>query len=121
MTDPVDISEGVGLGSTLVPQSLYLDQLALRLKKIITSVDTVPLLNSGIEIYPNPAKDKIIIKLINPIYSLDKFIIMDINGQIFQDIDFKNNLELEIKTESLNSGVYFLKSKNAVQKFVIEK
>ena len=121
ITDPVDIVEGESKGATLLPQSLYKDQLALRLSKIITSVDTVPLFNSGVEIYPNPAKDKITIKLINPIYSLDKFIIMDINGQIFQDIDFKNNLELELKTESLNSGVYFLKSKNAVQKFVIEK
>ncbi|MFM7023179.1 MAG: Ig-like domain-containing protein [Flavobacteriales bacterium] len=30
ITDPVDITDGVGKGATLVPQSLYLDQLAKR-------------------------------------------------------------------------------------------
>lgn len=56
-TDPVDITEGQGLGATLEPQSLYLDQLDKRLNPVVEkcSVDSLSLidatLGSGISGY----------------------------------------------------------------------
>jgi len=46
-TNPVDIAEGQGQGASLVPQSLYMDQLNKRLNPITLKVNTVSLIDAA--------------------------------------------------------------------------
>ena len=54
-TNPEDLVEGEGIGATLEPQSLYLDQLQQR--TALTNTTQVTLKKPDYTIFPNPSKD----------------------------------------------------------------
>ena len=76
---------------------------------------TIPLLNSGILIYPNPFSNKI---LINQVIKKDELSIFNILGQDMRNyISFiNNNQNTEIVTTNLPSGMYIIKTKTFANK-----
>ena len=65
-----------------------------------------------IMIYPNPASNYINIKGFEPD---DAITIINLNGQIIKSVKTENN---RIYISDLDSGVYFIKSKNSYSKFI---
>ncbi len=109
ITNPVDISEGEGKGETLLPQSLYADQLIKRVKGL--GVENEEIFNeSTIRISPNPVKDKL---KISGTTATEKWIIYDIKG-VFVMSGFGD----EAFIESLPSGAYFIEVDKKRIKFV---
>jgi hypothetical protein len=100
-TDPVDISEGQGKGATLVPQSLYLDQLNKRLANLVTDIGSdKEFLESGKEIFaPNPFQTTLQLRLIGP-YS-----IYDTAGILVEKGSCNGNCNVG---ENLPSNLYLL-------------
>ncbi len=71
---------------------------------------------SGFEIYPNPSQDKLFIKGLDAIKSVT---IYDISGRLINEVSLigtRNNIE--ISTEKLGQGAYFVKVKTDVGEFV---
>ncbi|MBI5324112.1 MAG: T9SS type A sorting domain-containing protein, partial [Ignavibacteriae bacterium] len=78
--------------------------------------------NSEIEIYPNPATDKIIIKL-NLKYGFDELIsIYNIIGLSIKNLEI-NTLQdcYELQIDYLPDGIYFIKYNKIIQTFIISK
>ncbi|MDZ4668973.1 MAG: T9SS type A sorting domain-containing protein [bacterium] len=78
----------------------------------LTSTSEVKEAFNNLQVYPNPASEKLNIELsvIKPIASLNVEL-MDITGRVIQSQNFtqvKGNFDLTISTATLNSGVYFL-------------
>ncbi|MBC7389684.1 MAG: T9SS type A sorting domain-containing protein, partial [Opitutaceae bacterium] len=109
ITDPVDIVEGEGLGATLSPQSLYLDQLA---KRMITTSFQDSKTETNIVFYPNPYQDTFIIRNAENIKHMQVF---DQNGkEIFTTANVKRNFGKDwipgnylIKLENIEGNVFF--------------
>ncbi len=97
-TNPEDIAEGVGLGQSLVPQSLYLDQLERR-KARLTPNKEVNIL-SEIKVFPNPSH--------GGVFTLNtdlEWAIFNIKGE--QILKGKGK---EINLQNKEKGVYLLKA-----------
>ena len=70
----------------------------------------------NINIYPNPAKNKVMIKS-NDIFN---YKIIDLSGKIVMSGD-NNTSAIEVDIDHLNSGVYFIKINNKENyKLIIE-
>lgn len=113
ITDPVDIVEGQGQGTTLTPQSLYLDQLAKRL--IITNqLEEVELKDETLTPYPNPFDHSFEIHANEQIQSMTLY---DMSGNMIlstNEISTKFGKDLKI-------GVYVLKFEKKDGTFVFRK
>ncbi|MDR1182893.1 MAG: T9SS type A sorting domain-containing protein, partial [Bacteroidales bacterium] len=75
--------------------------------------------NNTINIFPNPAQDKIqIISEETPLTAIE---IINIQGQVIHrgKIDFKRNLEVDIS--SFSSGMYFVRLTNSMNLISIQK
>ncbi len=81
---------------TNVTEFIYEDQ--------VVGVNNLPKLE--VQIYPNPVKDLLIVKLDNP--GKSAFEIIDINGRVLLSKQSNNALN-RISMQELNSGIYFLK------------
>jgi ligand-binding sensor domain-containing protein len=81
-----------------------------------TSIDD---LNSSMNmsVYPNPSKDKLIIKSSNLIKHYE---LADVTGKIIE-ANNSNNYSLNIRMSDLSKGVYFLKISNSQQGSVVKK
>lgn len=109
-TDPVDHAEGEGEGSTLMPQSLYEDQLHRRMNPDpITSVEDE---QSSTEFYlfPNPYKRDHDLKFKIPTGKKGNLIISDILGNILfskfiNDMAGSDDVSL-VKANTFAKGVY---------------
>ena len=77
-------------------------------------------------IFPNPARDKINVKLSNPNTKECKIEILSVTGQIIETFDYGNATEISenISIINLPSGLYFVKTslgnKTSVRKLIIE-
>lgn len=115
ITNPVDITEGIGQGSTLSPQSLYLDQLQRRL--LITNQIESEINNhtsEAIHVYPNPFTSGFEIQGNNSVKSMSIF---DINGNLITTIS-----DLNAKMGSnLNSGIYIIRFEKMDGSLVYQK
>ena len=117
-TDPVDIMEGEGKGTTLEPQSLYLDQLEKRINDISTDVFAEEVKRS-FHIYPNPANDLLMVQL--PAVEKTEVHIYDALGQNIVHKSFVNEEQFQIDVSQLSSGIYYLQVNNEAQKLIINK
>lgn len=82
------------------------------------------LFDSKIIIYPNPAKDHLIINNSNNWSAEANWKIVDISGRTVQSGTFKNSLENKIALKKLSHGIYFIDCKDESGtywgKFVVE-
>ena len=64
---------------------------------------------NAVSLYPNPAKDEVIIAK-NKAISLDAVAIYDVTGRLINTVDLKNMEQTEtIDVSQLQSGIYFLR------------
>ena len=102
ITDPVDIVEGEGQGTTLIPQSLYLDQLAKRMT--VTSVEETDT-ESGFIVFPNPFFDSFSIQTNQNFKQIRAF---DLNGkEVVQSKDLNESFG-----KNWRPGIYLIKLEN---------
>ncbi len=76
---------------------------------------------SAIAVYPNPAKDMVVI---DGLTANSKIVIIDAIGKIVFS-EQNNTTQLQINTESFNNGIYFIKientGSNTIKKLVVNK
>jgi hypothetical protein len=119
-TDPVDITEGIGNGANLIPQSLYADQLTNRLNGgIVTATIPEEADNMEFSIFPNPANNSISVQRNNiSLKSLQVCIVNSI-GQIVLEKSSSNEKSIVLNVEGLYPGMYFVKLNSSYSKFII--
>lgn len=120
-TDPVDITEGIGKGASLEPQSLYLDQLSNRLADLSTGIFSDLFSGDKFFIYPNPADDRIIVQFVN---DGDTQCAVSVFNSLGQEVFHKNigaELMVEINISALPSGMYYVKTNKGVRKLLLSK
>ncbi|MEL6672000.1 MAG: T9SS type A sorting domain-containing protein [Bacteroidota bacterium] len=66
------------------------------------------LLRGRIGIYPNPARDRIIVAQKETVTSLDEVVLMDITGKVLQRFTNVNERQLTISRNNLPSGMYLI-------------
>jgi hypothetical protein len=98
---PEDHTEGIGLGKSLQPQSLYEDQLAKRLTT--SGSGMTERLTNRLEIYPNPAKSHFTFSCSENPVSIK---IYDLTGSLFLDI--REPSDREISIGELPAGLYIV-------------
>ncbi|MBA4240201.1 MAG: hypothetical protein C0448_05720 [Sphingobacteriaceae bacterium] len=92
---------------------------------VITGINDLNF-DASFNIFPNPAKDYVNVKLHNAVNSNCKIQIVNSIGQIAQEIDLGNDSEItrNISVSNLNSGIYMVKTtlgnKVSVRKLIIE-
>ncbi len=72
----------------------------------------------NIHIYPNPAKDMLLIQFTEPQTGLIKFV--DMSGKCVLQSEIKNSVQEQISCSSLPKGLYFVKINNLMQKVILE-
>jgi len=83
---------------------------------IQSPLSTADFESSGFEIYPNPSQDKLFIKGLEAIKSVS---IYDISGRLINEVSLiGTRTNIEISTEKLGQGAYFVKVKTNVGEFV---
>lgn len=75
--------------------------------------------NNAISIYPNPAKNKLQVSLLDKNLLNNSYQIIDLNGRIISEGRIKNDIS-EINVSDLSKGMYFLKiiNMNITKKFI---
>lgn len=109
-TQPVDFTEGKGKGESLEPQSLYDDQLRLRLNGYdppYVKINKTASANKIINLYPNPAGLQLNIKAISPIKRIEVY---NITGNKLVDLNHLQINQASIDISKLNNGNYLLKT-----------
>lgn len=92
---------------------------------VITGINDLNF-DASFNIFPNPAKDYVNVKLHNAVNANCKIQIVNSIGQIAQEIDLGNDSEItrNISVSNLNSGIYMVKTtlgnKVSVRKLIIE-
>jgi len=88
--------------------------------------NTVPQVNSSIQVWPNPARGKVHIKLDNPWKSEEEILIFNVRGQKVQSLSLsaKNGYEInwdgkDASGQISSSGVYILKSDKLIKKITL--
>ena len=82
---------------------------------IVTDINNIAI-NSGLYVYPNPAIDYVLIKIVNPkpigeiLYTLKNT--MGDNIIIGSEYSFENSIRIYLNLRNLESGIYFLSIKN---------
>jgi hypothetical protein len=123
----VDISHTVPAGNTHVRMRIDIlqngsDEIGLdefKLESVVLNVDN-KLLEDVIDIFPNPATDKLIVK-INDAITVNEMGIYTITGSFLKAVQMHSE---EINLSSLASGVYFIKiktNKGVINKRIIKK
>lgn len=100
---PEDHAEGIGMGETLLPQSLYEDQLARRLL-MSDAREPVKMPDLNMEVYPNPVKDYIRFRG-NDI--ADRVAIFDLTGTLL--LVFNGISKKEISLHELPDGFFLIR------------
>jgi hypothetical protein len=79
---------------------------------------------SNAQVYPNPAKDKLVVKLQQPLTEASKLTVLDLSGGIvMQQQAASGQKSIDMNIDHLPAGRYFIKISNAAelinQSFVI--
>lgn len=105
-TSPEDWVEGVGLGSTLIPQSLYEDQLLKR--KQITSMISVIITDKKSGVVLSVSDNKLYVRLDN-VKRFNWCKITDLNGKTISSLELQEGLpEYLFSIENLIKGMYIM-------------
>ena len=91
-------------GNTIVNNAQY--GLKFHAEKMTNCVVGLEENQLDMKLYPNPVSDKLIIELDNT--PITQIIIFDLEGRIIQTIEGNNQSKMELKTASLNNGIYIL-------------
>ncbi len=75
--------------------------------------------DNNINIYPNPAKNKLQLTFNNQLLNSKNIIIYNVFGQIVKQLN-TDKKQLSIDISDLQNGVYFLKTGNISKKFIVE-
>jgi RAB protein geranylgeranyltransferase component A len=85
---------------------------------VITSINEYQ--NSGIQLFPNPAKDEVFVQ---SKYSIDKVRMLSLLGEVLMEKDFADS-EIRLDISKLKPGVYIVEIETwngkAVRKLVVE-
>jgi len=94
-------THGAGMFSTNISDTLF------------TKLDATPIMNSTLEVFPNPVQDEFVLRFELKKESDINIRIFDIRGKVVRDIRagmfVSGKQELRIQTEDLHKGVYFIK------------
>jgi hypothetical protein len=117
-TSPEDFVEGVGIGTSLIPQSLYSDQL---LKRKITTGQTITLINDDIKTIQNTSNCMEF--EFSEHGKCDKYQLYNLQGQIVENRTISSNdLKLSVLKNQISKGMYiirFFNGKDIVGSFKI--
>lgn len=98
-------THGAGMYSTNLTDTLF------------TKLNTIPVLKSDIEVFPNPVKNDFVIRFELKKSVTLKIQLYDLNGkkvmQVFDGVKSAGEQDIHISRRSLNAGVYFLKIESA--------
>jgi hypothetical protein len=100
---PEDHTEGIGMGETLLPQSLYKDQLAGRLLMSETR-EFVKMPGLNMEVYPNPVEDYLRFRGND---TADRVAIFDLTGTLL--LAFNGISGKEISLHELPDGLFLIR------------
>ncbi len=128
-TDPIDIAEGEGIGASLEPQSLYIDQLNRRLvnnsfkrEEVVEPEHAVSMeSNHEIKISPNPSVDYITIETEKNLPYSTHYI-RRYTGEIVKELNMDGNvITISLEDPVFTNGVYFVESNSITTRFIILK
>lgn len=120
-TSPIDFVEGLGLGTTLIPASLYLDQLNKRLQSSYYTKSSF--LSNNDLIRPS----SIIYNEINKVLTINDDLARDTNFYLFDIVGKKiigttiSSIDNTVELNSTNPGIYMCAYKNSQGMLVSKK
>ncbi|HET6558917.1 MAG TPA: glycosyl hydrolase family 28-related protein [Prolixibacteraceae bacterium] len=82
-SSPEDYKEGIDKGNTLQPQSLYEDQLRVRILRSATSVDNDLPASGTIKVYPNPSPSGIL--QVESLHPVDTYKLFNLSGRLMAE------------------------------------
>ena len=98
----IETSDNAGIEPIDALQSLFDEE------KICTTVGLNESFENSISIYPNPVKEKVLVKILSS--EIYKIQLMDLNGKVIFNSDLLN--QTEINLSHLSKGVYFIRISN---------
>lgn len=121
ITDPVDITEGVGKGVTLYPQSLYADQLSNRMADLATLIQVADQPIGNLKMYPNPANKSIALEFSNSDALKNDLSIFNCLGQVVFQQNVDHIKAMNVNVEEFPAGLYIVKLNSETVKLLITK
>ncbi len=97
--------------STVFPQKMEVDYVRIY-KKSTAIKNNEHLLDNILEIFPNPAKDKISIKFSNELKSGTNLNIYNLEGKLVKSVFLSDQLTQDIDVSGLYRGIYLIKVGN---------
>lgn len=82
-TSPEDFKEGIGKGNMLEPESLYEDQLRMRIARNSVQTNNEVKASDRVFIYPNPSHSGLL--TIESAYSIDSYRLVNLSGQVIAE------------------------------------
>lgn len=130
ITYRVKPTAGYNVG-TVIPNTaeIYFDFNAPVITNTFTTTFTAPLsindyANNGFALYPNPAKDTVVIKLKNAMSGPLTISVIDIQGKVVLSQLFNSEIETTLNLSQVTSGMYFVKigdeRSQLVEKLIVE-
>lgn len=119
-TTPEDYKEGIGKGNTLTPQSLYEDQLRLRILRSATSVANNLPASGNIKVYPNPSASGVF--HVQSLHPVDTYRLYNLSGQLVAETreNQGNNFVLDISQKGLYFLQMFVSGETVTHKIVVK-
>lgn len=90
------------------PQEIV-DTLQKAPREMLTLQKVFPLMNLDMEIYPNPVRDKLYLRIDAPSFRLVWLTLYNCNGQVLQNRQIQIPNTLEMNVQDLSPGVYLLR------------
>lgn len=114
------------LALSLDTTTTYQDSLAgIEDPTTIVGVKELQLEEVNIDLYPNPARDYVLLNLNDATAETERFEVYDLNGRMVRQDRIVNSGQLQINREGLGKGVYFINirydnGRNSVHKVIFE-
>lgn len=118
-SSPEDFKEGIGMGNTLQPQSLYEDQLRLRLLRQTTHADRELPASDRVKVYPNPAISGVL--QVESRLPVDTYRLFNLSGQLIAENHEKqgNSFALTIGRKGFYILQMIIEGQTVNQKIVV--
>lgn len=115
----IDVTKPYNSNTNNLPKRFIHTEVGGYGSSILSSKETLNIPN--FTLYPNPAKDKLILESSNPLDDFSKIRIFNTLGQEQElVIDSKNNQNWMIDISRLRDGIYYLSINGVAQRFVVQ-